>query len=621
MPNLRTAGIQGPRPTTGSDAAPVNQISQIGQALGGVAQAIGDTLTARAKTAAAQAEQDGAVALGAAAHSLLGEQASFLQESVENEMLRTTIKQITEDGLSVGETGGQALGQAQRLGKVDSYLRETGQMNTLNQLRLLTQQQQLVGNNPELAPDILKLANAVSADSNAILKRNEDEARKAALDARTKEVEVVDAILKANNENTWGLSLAEKQAKADTWNWANKAIELDKRDLEALKQDDEYEALKGGFAGDERTFQAEQRARSRSSRQAVEKLVPKLVVRVGQQAIGLANSGLPPEQRQEQWRQLQAQAEADLDIADPAMRGEALTRLRQAYQDRNSYISGQDNNEALKRERGNRELGAALQVYDQTPEAAAFVTLGGELLPYLELAMGDTKVQAAVTGVLPSLISAMASSGVRVINQEIETSSNPNPRGAAPIPDLGSGDPYLTPGMQPRQATPAWVVAKQQELGGVVRSVGLAGDKATPFMKDLAAQTVISGFNSPVVANSASHVKNYMLQLTSPDVAVAFQNNPKQPEAFAAANESIGKYFEGVMRSVEKSTGRTRDFLGTFEVVNGTVGFRSYGGSGLKPELVSKINMEVNQAVRALAHLQGRTDYTEVANEFFGAAQ
>ncbi len=621
MADLRTLNVRGPSPTTGSSPAPVNQISAIGQALGGVASAIGDSITASAKTKAAQAEADGAAALGQAAHELLGGQASFLQESVENEMLRGAITEATEDGADVGEGGAQVLGQAQRMGKVDGYLRQTGQMNTLNQLRLLTKQQELVGLRPDLAPDILKLTNAITGDSNAILKRNEDDSRKAFLDARTKEVEAVDAVLKANNESTWGLSLAEKQDRAGKWNANNRGIEIDKQMLEALKQDDEYAALQSGDAADERGFQAEQRARSRSSRTAVESLVPKLVVRVGEQAIGLANSGLPPEQRQEQWRQLQAQAEADLDIADPAMRGEALTRLRQAYQDRNSYISGTDNNEALKRERGNRELAAALQVYDQTPEAAAFVTLGGELLPYLELAMGDTKVQSAVTGVLPSLISAMASSGVRVHNKEVETSSNPNPRGAAPIPDLGSGDPYLAPGMQPRQATPAWVAAKQQELGGVLRGIGLAGNKATPFMKDTAAQAVISGFTSPVVANSASHVKNYMLQLTSPDVAVAFQNNPKQAEAYTVANESIGRYFEGVMRSVERTTGRSRDFLGTWEANNGTLGFRAYSGSGLKPELVSKINQEANQAVRALAHLQGRTDYPEVANEFFGAAQ
>ena len=126
------------------------------------------------RKAKAAKEQADATVLGKMLEGELREGASFLEEASVEAIQRDAAQRVIDTGGNLGQTGDGVLHDAANLSNSTRLLRQSGRYNTLNQLRILRKQADLIHQRPDLAEDIIKVTNAAAADANKLLKEDQD---------------------------------------------------------------------------------------------------------------------------------------------------------------------------------------------------------------------------------------------------------------------------------------------------------------------------------------------------------------------------------------------------------------------------------------------------------------
>lgn len=617
--NLVVQPIQAVGSTDSTYIPGAQNIAAGAQALSGLAADLTRTNTAKAKQAHDQA-------LGTLAGEYVQEQASFLADSVENQAAREAAQRAADEGVQVGESGTEVLDGAGRLANVEGYLRTTGQMNTLNQIRILTKQAELIKRRPDLGEDIIRLTNAASADANAILKKNEDDAVRIRTEKRAHEEAAYDKILEANNAADPTAPLSVKRQRANVFQHYLFGKQMAADQLLSLQQDDQSAVFQDNVG--KRALEQRQRDNTSQSLDLLQtSWLPNKILQLSDIANQIAKSDSPT--KEADWAAAQAGAVADLNavVLDPNLRAQALATLNQQIGVYKDVATGKSMTDQAVSDRLGIETSAYLKIYQDHPEARSLLPVIRDLGPSLaQLGIGRSRAMNGYANTLGALFTQMATeAGVNFDPNPIGGVPPPRSQGKAPtpVPDYGAGSPYTLPGQQPRQVEQAQVKQTTADLLDVVRSVGQV-DGALPSSKRAAAQAVIAALSDPVVARDGNNVRDVIYGLASSDnVAKAFTDNQRAPAAREVAYNKMTAYFNATQAAIERELNTPIDSLVEGKVgADGTVVFKLRPGTaGLPPYLAQRLNQDANAAVRAWAHLNGTTDYGPMAVDFFTRRQ
>lgn len=548
----------------------------------------------------------------------VGEQASFLEDAVDNERARAEARAL-EDGVTVGKSGSEVLKGAAGLSRTETYLRETGQMNTLNQIKLLRKQQELIARRPDLGEDIVRLTNAAATDSNAILKKDEEDETARVAAERAAEEGFYDTVLKANNAFDPRATISQKRKAASAYQHYQQGKQAAADELLELEQGDKVDALVAGR--DERAFQVDTRARKRAGQAIIDgSYLPNVNMGITAQAQELSQSGLPPEEAKLKWMERRQLVLADLQqqIKDPELYQQAASRVTASFDMYTGYVTGAEMTDGMKQQIAQQESEAVLRAYGVSgSRLAGFVAFSGKLGPVMAEVVGKSKKDTAFHNTINSVFVALDQAGVQIDNSQINLpGQDRNPR--ASLPNLGASSPYLLPNQQPKDVTDTQIAAATSNLVALVEASGSSKANLLPSERVVASQAVVSGFTDPLVARDPQNMKAMIYGLAGlQNQGAAFRDNPDAKRAQDAAYKSMSTYLDSTMKYVEDQFQKPAKELFTIRrTEGGGVVYEAKPGSGVFPTLTQRLNQDANAALKAWAHLHGQPMSNETTDAF-----
>ena len=627
MPNLRNLQVGQISPTMSTAATPtVDWSSTVGSALGSVANALeADTVADRqAATAAAKLEHD--TALGNALGQTLATSETFLVASAEDELARNQVAEAStraeSEGVQVGESGTETLGEATRLARVEGYLRESGQMNTLHQIKLLRQQQNLIARRPDLGEDIVKITNAAATDANAILKRNEDEQRSLRVKETDERRTQLTAIVTKANQYDPNDTIADMAAKAENIQWPLRQLDVATREVALLRLDDEAAGFRDNT--DRRSLEADKRNVERKVFQlSSEKVVPMM-------KLDLLNSVEPfrqldgdETQKAMRWDNLVQSKVVQIESTFPPgeARNDAIRQTLEFGALNRDYASGKADTEGRQRAGQDLSVRAKLAVLDPDNPFQTYIAENAYALsPALTAIMGSAEGQKFIGDVLTPILMAGDPSGQAVTNL-----TGGKPRRPA---DPGSDSPFLNPGQKPRDVSPAQVKERRGQILSGIQAVGQTPSPSSG-LKMFAAEGLVKAFNDPVVTRDSENTRNVILGLSNPSIAKAYEGNEYAGQAQDVAFDRIHDFFAVVEAQAKDSRGTPLAGRFTYKwdptsdrlVATPTPPSGQASYAPITNATLAKLTTEGTAAIRAWAHLQGSTDYNAAAEDFWSRSQ
>lgn len=626
MPNLREIAAASVNPTESADPGTfIGGATEASTFASGIVRGLSAQETAQnhaatlaASAAIRQEKREHDTALGEVLGDFVGNQASFLMDSVENEA-GLAAKKAESEGVQVGESGAEVLKGADRLGKMEGYLRKTGQMNTLGQIKLLMQQQEYIRLRPDMGEDIIRMTNAASTDANAILAKDEERSEAERAKKLSDEEAFYDGVLKANNQADPQASFADKRKVALQLQWADAGRQAAARELAELEQNDKVASIRDN--GDQRALARRERATKQASLDVMQSsLLPTTTLAAGDEARRIASSGAPVQERVMEWNNYLAGVDANTTAAikDPELRAKAITQIRQSLAPYADYVAGKARAEGALAEQHATEAEAMGRIYNASgPADVEKIVFARDAAPVLTQLLGRAQADESYANTYTALFTRVGLLDPNAPKQNIKGITSPADM-RKKLPLQGAGSPYTLPKQEPRDVTDKQVKATTQQLVNVVRTVGRM-DTSLPTGKKAAAVAVVSGFTDPVVVNDSGNVKDMMYGLAGdPKIANAFADNPHATLAREAYLGQARAYFTGVKADVQKQMGKPLDDLVEGAInPDGTVVFTAKEGAYVFPSMVTQLNADGNAAVRAWAHLNGRTLDKAAAKEFF----
>lgn len=618
MPNLRNLRAAEVAPTDPGATPYQPYAGSVNAGLSTLATLVDQQQRAEAVSQTNALKQEAAKATGNILGEFVGEQASFLEDAVDNERARAEARAVS-DGVQVGESGSDVLTGAAGLSRTESYLRRTGQMNTLNQIKLLRKQQELIARRPDLGEDIVRLTNAAATDSNAILKKDEEDETARVATQRAAEEEFYNGVLKANNAYDPRATLSQKRKAASAYQFYQAGRQAAADELTDLEQADKVDALDAGR--DERSYQRDTRARKRAGQAIIDgSYLPNVNMGITAEAQSLAVSGLPPEEAKLRWMERRQLVLADLQeqIKDPELYQQAAARVTSSFDMYTGYVTGADLTDGQKQQISQQESEAMLRAYNVAgPQLAGFVALSGRLGPVMAEVVGKAKKDTSYHNTLNSVFIGLDQAGIKVDNSQINLpGQDRNPRAA--LPNVGAASPYLLPNQQPKDVTDQQVAAVTSNLVSLVEASGNPRARLLPSERVVASQAVVAGFTDPLVARDPQNMKAMIYGLAGlQNQGAAFIDNPDAKRAQDAAYKSMNTYLDSTIKYVEDQLGKpARELFTVRRTETGGIVYEPKPGSGVFPTLVQRLNQDANAALKAWAHLHGQPLSNETTDAF-----
>lgn len=595
-------------------ATDVRPQEQIANPSAGYAGTVGAGLNALANTAQALRTEKAVADKAAkafAADTALGEAANAALDISFNSLTDNVVAEMeaaaTEDNVTLGTSGRRVLRQAYDLSKIEEHLQSTGQMNTLQQIRLIRKQQALIATRPDLGEDIVRVTNAAAADANALLKQDEDARETAIIKRRDEEAAAYKAVLVEANDYDPRDTVEVQRKKAGVYMYDARRKGEAADALLALEQRHKAQGFMDA-AGD--------RADKETARTLVQKeLLPSEIVGISRRARSMANSGMKLEEAEAQWEEARALSLADAAalIKDPTELNAYVTQVNAAYDRNKPFATGKTRVEQMQRESLVNETQAKLTLQNVDGGNGAFLlefmTAAGPAFGDL---LGEAGMQDKMSTTLGALWQSATARGLAGEDTEVKGSGIPNPRaGRQFMPDPSASSPYLEPDQRPSTVTDAQV---RQGTNSLMLAIeGAAGERQLPHRKVMASQAVISGFTDPVVANDPVNTKNMIYGLANlSSKGKAFTNNPDAPEAQRVYKEQANKYLDSTLAYLETEMRMPRgQLMRAQRVPGGGIEWQrtmpgSIGPNSAKLDrAISILNRDMNAALVAWAHLNG----------------
>lgn len=595
-------------PYAGAVAAGLQSIAQVAQ----------ESQVAEAKAAKAAAETADAAVLGAATADALDISFNSLADNVVADMA----KRATEEGATLGATGGEVLQGAYTLSQMQKYLRDTGQMNTLQQMKLIRKQQELIAARPDLGVDIVRVTNAAAADANALLKKDEDDREAAAAATRAAEQDAYKAILVEADDYDPKESLTVQREKAMQYQWTFRVKNRAADALLALEQDHKA----AGFV-DAKT----ERERQRSTQLVLNgQYIPTTLLGISATARQINRMGLPSAEAEAQWQEARIVeiTRATELIKDPTEQQRVIGLINDAFDKSTSFATGKAAVDEIQREVLVNDARAKLTLQNvDDGRGALMMTWFREAGPSAQLAFGSSAVQDAMSTTMSALWQSAAQRGVQLDDAEVRASGLPNPRSPtrASIPDPSATSPFMNPEQRPSTVTDGQVRNGRETLFIAIEATG-ESQNMPPHRKAVATQAVISGFTDPVVVDDPVNTKAMMYGLANLRTkGAAFAGNPDAEAAQAVYRQQVGKYIDSTLEYVSQELGvpDVKSLVRVRRMADGNLMYEKAVAGGFPTEKTRKLDAaiaQMNQNLRAAvvgwAHLNGSDLTYETTSAF-----
>jgi len=614
--------VQAPvvQPTTGSN--PLAPDAGYARAAQGIAAGVDNSLTQKAARDKASAIKEGDIALGQQVGEIIAMQEGFLVEEAEARMAREAGEMAAAEGVQLGESGQEVLSQAGRLRRSGAYLQATGQAATRNQLVTMTKLRGLVAQRPDLAKELVTVTNAVSADINAILKTEQDNANSLAAAQRTAEVSAVRGILVQANLWNPDMSYEAQVQLAKQAQHYNYGIAQDK---------DRFTALEQNAGADRLRFEGQQREVGRIElelkRDALEVLnssyLPNTTLSINAEVT--QQMGEPDaNKRLTNLEQLRANRIADAQATlsrFPDQLASAMSQINAQYDRAIPRLSGKQEEDTVTTANRVQTANAWATLLDLNPDLAHQEVLVQKLGPLIEVAFGREKTSEILSSsIIPKLTASMGQSGILVDTRSEERKRSDRKAG---IPDPVASSIAVLPGQRPKDVQPQQKRQAARDAAAVLSGASQPDAAVvTPEMQPLAVQTVLSTLDDPIMQSDTAAQNLFVGQLARPETVNAFAGNPNA----GLARDSVLKHHRrnerDVIAALEAQYGAGIASLTRIRVLpDGVVQVLPAAGSSIPPHVAGRIEAEMNSNIRALAHVSGGQDYLAAARTLLGNGQ
>jgi len=558
----------------------------------GIADGISDGLRAKAIRDKAQREIDNDASIGRAVVGGLEDANALLFDNAQTQQAREMEANLESQGVVLDEAGRQSIREAQGLARTEDWLRETGQHNTLAQLKLNTRKIDFISKRPELAGDYLTVLDRATSQSTSLLSKNEDteDARRAKAAADRDEY-----MTKAVQEmNLWTPGMS----KGDI----SRSFQEGVRPY-AFNQKMAEDELKGL-----------QNNRAKSEIVATEQLGPNFLVNFAT-STRAAMQGKMPTERPAIVRQAfeQAMMYVQNNMANaPEAQAKTIAQLQTLVTNLDKEAIGGPEADAarnmvtLMTDMRRVELRTSSKTYTTV---AALVEDSGPSGVNSWLTEANTaglvnqagREVMAGSGLGQTVVEATAKKAQYDNGEGVEPPSASIPKGSTPEYRSTMLDKKMTSSVQA-----SLIAAAQLQSGKMNRSSA-----------DAAALDITTYLADPGIKNDGKMMGKLTEYLSDDRFIPLFQGSQFSPAAASQVTGYTRSMVDSLGSKLEQQYGKPANELVTVNVDSGMVTVEAVPGSPITQQQEFKLSQSFTHLLRAYAHVKGTDDYDTAGQELF----